>query len=293
MKNFFFASLCLTAILFTSCKPTLPKGILDEEEMEDVLFDYYMAKSMAAQAKDSSAYKMRQYTQSVYEKHGLTEEEFNTSTKYYAKHANKLYTIYKQLDKRFGMIVPSGGLHSSFSSFTKAGDTVNVWQARPLWLLSSLGDNRQAFKLECDSTYLPGDKLIWRFSTSWLYKEANKSASAVIAVTYANDSTAAVSRGLYNANAQEVSIVLGKEKPVSVSGLIYQNAVWTPQPQILEISNISLIKYRAQKAKVEKKDTVLTASAPSDSDSLSRIQPLNVRNRPSRLLEKKNRQAKN
>ena len=69
VKVFFFT---IAAIAAVGCKPTVPSKYISPDEMEDVLYDYYMSQAMAnMDAKDGRMeYNRRTYFLAVLKKIG-------------------------------------------------------------------------------------------------------------------------------------------------------------------------------------------------------------------------------
>ncbi|MBR2863512.1 MAG: DUF4296 domain-containing protein, partial [Bacteroidaceae bacterium] len=83
MRNFsiLLFSFFVAGLLF-SCKPGRPDGILSERKMENVLYDYHIAKALAQRSGDSIEQKLSLYTQAVFQKHKVTEAVFDSSLRY-------------------------------------------------------------------------------------------------------------------------------------------------------------------------------------------------------------------
>ena len=84
----------------TSCKVRTPKGIISPDKMENLLYDYHEAQAIAKNTnnKDNNT---EIYTEAVLQKYNVSRKEFNNSMEYYSRHADQLYKIYTNLEKRF------------------------------------------------------------------------------------------------------------------------------------------------------------------------------------------------
>lgn len=242
----YFVFVCVS---FCGCENRAPKGLIGEGLLENILYDYHLAQAMAETAsdRDSTDFLKRYYERAVLDKYGVTEARFDSSMAWYTRHSDKLFKVYQRIDKRFaetasavGGMAVAGGVPLPFS-----GDTANVWRGPDFCILSPTENNRFQFSQEADSSFHEGSRLAWSFQTRWIYKEGMKSAAAVLCVRYDNDSVAAVTQGIYNTGRQQLSLVLGKRKVKSVSGLVYQNAPWSEKPKLLVLSGFSLIRYKA------------------------------------------------
>ncbi len=259
---------CLLPLALVACKTKLPEGIIDASRMENILYDYHVARAMASVSADSVDYRMRLYCAAVYKKYGISEADFNRSLEWYTRHSDELFEIYERLDERFAKEASALGLSagpgSELAKVGAQGDTANVWRGRSFYLLSSNYINRMSFVQKADTAYRPGDRIEWHFNVRWVYREGYKAAKAVLAVRYDNDSTATVVQHIYNSGVQSVAIKTEKRKIKEVSGLIYQSAEWSDKPKLMLISNLSLIRFH-EKAPEPSADSLATSPVRPDS----------------------------
>ena len=81
-----------------SCKPSIPRDVIDPDDMEDILYDYHLADAAASLNSDSTrSYNARLYQLAVLKKHGVTETQFDSSMVYYTRHTEKLYAIWRRV----------------------------------------------------------------------------------------------------------------------------------------------------------------------------------------------------
>jgi hypothetical protein len=139
-------------LTFTACSN---KGdanaVLSADDMEDVLFDYHLAQSLVNQSGDSADFRIRVYAEAVFKKHEVTEEQFNTSLRYYHRHTTELHDIYKNIEKRMNFLV---GDYSE-TRYTSEGDTANIWQGPERYLLSAALGNYITFSQPTDTLCFP------------------------------------------------------------------------------------------------------------------------------------------
>lgn len=245
------------AALLCSCKSEVPKGILDRGEMENLLYDYHLAQSLAKNAKDSVYYRTRVYIEAVYRKYGVDEEGFNRSMEWYTRNSEELFEIYKRIDKRFSEVKSTGGVQGNrYATMTEPGDTMNIWKGKDFYLLTNSWNNHLDFDFPADSLYAPGDRLMWQFDTQWYYRDGSKTAQLVLAVVYDNDSVASVTQSLYGSGEQEVNIRVGDRPVKSVAGLLYLAEPWAEQPKILTVSEPVLVRFRKKKKLLMMKDVL-------------------------------------
>lgn len=184
--------------LLTACKPPLPNGVLSEGKMEDVLYDFHLAQGMAETVPFDEGHTLEQvryeYLQAVLKKHDITEAEFDSSLVFYCSDLTRMNRIYSHLTARLQREADALGVATGprdvFEGLTAEGDTANVWRDRPLFVVKSqVMDNLQAWEQECDSTWEPGDDVLWRFSVQMLAKNFRTGDSyADLVIHYTNDS---------------------------------------------------------------------------------------------------------
>ena len=79
-----------------SCDNSSDK-VVSKSKMEQVLYDYHLAQALIATLPEEERYKAEMYIESVYEKNGITHEEFDSSMVYYNRHVDELKDIYNNL----------------------------------------------------------------------------------------------------------------------------------------------------------------------------------------------------
>ena len=179
-------------LIIFSCKPSVPRHIIQPQQMEDILYDCHLADAMAALRYDSTAnYNARLYRLAVYKKHHVTEAEFDSAMVYYTRHADRLHAIYENLARRMNddaialgaQVPPSGAIA------VNARDTADIWNIqRDVLLTPQAPYNRIGIYLEADTSYHRGDRFTLSFDTKFVYQEGLRDAIAHVAVRYQNDS---------------------------------------------------------------------------------------------------------
>ncbi len=269
----------LSAIV-SSCQGDRPDDVLSRRQFERVLYDYHLAEALGAAHQEDPDYYTRLYTAAALRKHDVSQKQFDASMKYYIRHADELYEIYNHLAER---LASEGGATDGRIVATLGGDTTDIWTGSANYLLYANGQNFLQETLQADTVLQHGDQLLWTFNTQWVYLEGAKTAAAVIAVRYANDSTAVTMQTVRSTGRQELSIFIGKEKPVSITCLLYQEAAWNRAPKFLVVSQPQLIRIRAKRKTAEelKRDSIEAAArdAAQTADTLSGVSPLRQRER--------------
>lgn len=291
-RTIIIAALLLALV---GCKPSLPDGVLSERKMERVLYDFHLAQGMAdyAPRQNGEDYESVRYElhQAVFRKHGITQEDFDRSMAYYLSDMDKMYAIYKRLSDRLEREAEALGVAAGprdiYAQLTEQGDTANVWADRPIFVLRNRRlINFQMWSLDCDSTWLPGDDVMWRFLVQDIkqnYSSSNIYADLV--VVYDNDSIRSRLTSLNIRNSQpaigertEQELRIDNPEnwtPRSVSGHLFADISSDPQQErIFIIYAPSLIRFHdplyahgtVSADSIARSDSLLT-----DSSSLSPV----------------------
>ena len=227
----YIAMLLLSALVAVACTPSVPSDVIQPDEMEDILYDYYISQAMAGQAlnqKDAS-YDRYVYFSAVLQKHGVTEAEFDSSLVYYYSNAKRLHGIYSSLSERIGNEAMGLGASVSefnkYSSLSESGDTANIWQdATSLLLTPYAPSNKFTFSIKADSTYKVGDSFLVNFMSDFIYQAGTKDAVVYVAVRYDNDSVSTHVTHIGVSGVSRLRIPANDESKVSnIDGFVYLN----------------------------------------------------------------------
>ena len=183
----------LACVLLVSCKPKVPDGVIQPDDMADMLYDMHMARA-AAQQTDNPAVSKVAYSQAVLEKYDVTKADFDSSMVYYYTHAEDLNKIYKVILERVQdeavRVGANIGEIGQYQGLSENGDTANIWKQAGQVILSAYEPyNRMNFTIKADTAFRKGDTYQMNFSTDFFFQGGIKSAVACIVVKYDNDST--------------------------------------------------------------------------------------------------------
>ena len=182
------------SLFLASCKPSLPSDVLSKGKMTDILFDYHLALAMARDNGGGDNIKALAYREAVLRKHDVTSAEFDSSMVYYMRHTELLEAVYKDLADRMDKEVISlggNGNTGEFDNLSATGDTANVWKLASSMVFSTQKPfNEVSFKMDADTTYHKGDKLMLDFDAQFIYQDGMRDGIALLAVEFKNDSVA-------------------------------------------------------------------------------------------------------
>lgn len=179
-------------VWLSACTVQVPSHIIQPDEMENLLYDYHLMQSVAGEVKSSEGFKKKQYEQYVFDKHNVTEAEFDTSLTWYMRHTGRLEAIYKNLNRRFTAKKDELAAHippyERIEQPSKAGDTVDVWNDfRLTRLTTSPIANKMTFILKSDSNYHPRDSFAWSLNALFLGDTASSRAVMAMALMFDKD----------------------------------------------------------------------------------------------------------
>ncbi|MBM6888927.1 DUF4296 domain-containing protein [Bacteroides caecigallinarum] len=250
--NKYLRLLFLVAVLLVvaSCGKQIPRDIIQPSDMENLLYDYHLALTMGDELSYSERYKRESYKNYVFNKHGVTEAEFDSSMVWYTRNGKMLTDIYKNLQKRYEMaeeqMKSELNKRSGQISVSLSGDSVDVWSDRNLyWLTSSPLTNRLMFDLKADTTFHEKDILVFDADYSFLsYKKNNAKAIVSINITFRNDSTLGISKVIEKSgNAHLVLKPDSAYEYKDINGFVYFSNPDSADVSVL-INNIRLVRYR-------------------------------------------------
>lgn len=197
MKKLMICLVAVMALLFSvsSCKPSLPSGVLSKGKMTDILYDYHLALAMAHMDDNGDRGQSLAYREAVLRKHDVTSAEFDSSMVYYMRHTELLEDVYKDLTDRYNNeITAMGGSASAggeFANLSATGDTANVWNlATSMVFMPVKPFNSTSFDIKVDSTFHKGDRLMLDFDAQFIYQDGMRNGVAMLAVQFGNDSIA-------------------------------------------------------------------------------------------------------
>ena len=163
--------------------------------MEEVLYDFQIARAMAQQYYNGSNMDFNQsaYFQAMLKKHHITEAEFDSSLVYYYGHADEFVDMYSRIASRLNDDAIAYGATAveigKYSSFSEQGDTANIWRnGTTAMLMPKPSMNRMDFEVKTDTTFHIGDSFQFNFMATFMYSTGMKDATIHMAVKYDNDS---------------------------------------------------------------------------------------------------------
>lgn len=272
-RNLFFA-ICLSLVQLTSCKPDVPSKYVQPDEMEDILYDYYIGKGMSSVRVDNNIdYQRNLNYQAVLKKHHLTQEEFDSSLVYYYTRADRLMNIYENVQKRLSDEALALGASTSeverFTNSSLSGDTTEIWEGRRhALLLPKPPFHIYQFSQKADTASRQGDSYLMTVNSTFLVQSGSRNATAYLAVVYENDSVVSQYSNLSSAGSTTLRISPCDKKAKEIKGFIYMTRRQLADNKndvcLLFLDQIQLVRFHQKKdikpsvsVSVAQPDTVL------------------------------------
>ena len=248
--------------LLSACGKKIPDDIIQPDAMESLLYDYHLASTMSTSLPYNENYKKEAYFDYVFQKHNVTEAEFDSSMVWYTRHAEELATIYKNLKERLEreekQMKEQVAKRDNQIDVSMSGDTVDVWQDRTLyWLSASSLTNKVVFDLKTDTTFKPQDAMELQADFHFIPSKAT-SGKAVMALNFYfdNDSVQGLTRIVTRPGKQRLYLRPDSAFTIqSISGFIYYSNNEHPDASLL-IDDIRLTRYHNHEMPQEPVDTL-------------------------------------
>lgn len=261
------------AFAVVGCKPSTPDKYLTPDAMANILYDYHLAEGVANVSAQNDTIALRSFRSSILSKYGVSQADLDSSMVYYVRHTSMLADVYKKLSDRINAEASEMGASTSSLADGQfaSGDTANVWKYSENFLLSPYSlVNRFEFKIDCDTSYHAGDRLLLDFDSRFIYQDGIREAKVVLALTYEGDSTEYVTNRISSSSHYHLEISnLGRKKIKTVRGLWLMN---TPSDgdmasyttlRLLVISNVRLIRLHTKEMPTNESSATVGDSARS------------------------------
>lgn len=256
-----YYSVILLAFGLTACQVKRPDMVISDAKMENVLYDFHIAKAMGEEVPYSESYKRVLYIESVYRKHGITQADFDTSMVWYARHPDALTKVYEKVNQRLKAerdgINHLIALRDNKPKESSPGDSIDVWRGRHIcYLTGTPMDNKLTFTLPSDTNFKDRDTLRWTVRFRFLNGTPDSLHAPLMAmqVLYAKDTLNDMLK-VKQSGTETISLfadTLGEIK--EIRGFIYYPAQQSTRDVLAD--RISLMRYHA-------KDTLFKAPADS------------------------------
>lgn len=165
LTQLFFA--CAAISVSTACS-RMPSYVISPDDMAELLADIHTGESIIEQnySEFRSDSAKRALKMSVYNLHGVTPEQVDTSLMWYGHHLDKYNDVYDRTIEILEDRVAHVKTTAAMEAMAIAGDSVDVWNgAQHLTIASTSPTQYLSFALDRDENWEPGDVYAWRFKT--------------------------------------------------------------------------------------------------------------------------------
>lgn len=207
--------LMVAMVLSVACSEKHRGGMLSPAKLEAVLYDYHLAQVIVSDLPSSQRYKKDLYFNYVYDKHGVTAAEVDSSLVYYARYPEGLSEIYANLSKRIEnellRMENEDKPIKAREAISVVGDSVDLWYDTRLLQLSSspLANSRYTFIIPIDTNFKAGDHLTWSGKAIFLQDRVDSLHRYLhlnLKVKYMNDSIASADTILHTSGNFSITV---------------------------------------------------------------------------------------
>lgn len=228
----------------TACRQ-VPAEVIPPDRMAELMADVHIGEAVVednSRVYSSDSMKMLM-KQSVYRRHGVTDEQVDTSMVWYGHHIDKYMEVYDKtisiLEDRIAEAEKSGARTKLAVTTSADGDSVNIWQGlRTQRFTTDMASDIIRFHHTTDRNWERGD----RFTLNAKMADTRSPMTMDIAVEY-NDGTTEYSSASFSGDGMHsLEIVLDSVK----SGInIYGSLRYSPAPgEVAFLDSISLVRTR-------------------------------------------------
>lgn len=265
MRNSFLLLVLLFCVSFFSCTKKTPAGIIPQDKMEDILYDFHLVQGADLPHVNQDV-DAEVILESFYKKYDITQEDFDSSMAYYTKDLKNLMAMYDRVAKRIdlaandGELKMEGGINDAANAYK--GDTLDIWPLSRLFLLTSSELNSHfTFHIQADTTFYQHDVFHLNFHPHYLTPPTDAFSDAPIQagvtagliVRYENDSLSTVIRTNYN--NQYTSVILRADSALAIREVFGFFSMPSKKYMPVLIDNISLQRFHTGDAPMVSDDS--------------------------------------
>ena len=162
---------------FMSCEEH-SNHVISKGKMKKVLYDFHLAQAMAEDLPYDQREKANVYINAVFEKHGITKEDFDSAVVWYNTHNEDLQDIYKDLQTQYTQeqeqLQLTTGNDAVAAFITEGGDTANIWTGPETIVLRNRDLlNLSKYTIKTDSTFHHDDRFTLMGDVEFVLEDKN------------------------------------------------------------------------------------------------------------------------
>ena len=192
----------MALLVLSACSDKRGVEVIPSAKLEAVLYDYHLAQVIVNDLPSNQRYKKDLYFDYVYEKHGVTKAEVDSSLVYYARYPEGLSEIYASLSKRIEADL--NRLENEDKPIKKREAVSVVGDSADLWY-----DARIGFNIPTDTNFKAGDHIAWSGRIVFLQggvDSLNRFVHLDLSVKFMNDSISSADTLLYTSGDFSISV---------------------------------------------------------------------------------------
>lgn len=232
--------LVMPALLAAGCR-RLPSGVLPHDRMTPLMADLYRGESTvefngAVYSTDSMKKVVKQ---SIFEAHGVTQEQFDRSLDWYGHHIEDFVKVCDDAIHLLESQLESIPADAVTGSLQVAGDSAMIWMLPTYYRITDKMPSRFiSFSVDKDDEWKPGD--IYNLAV----KIGNTRSDVVtmMGVDYADGFTEYLSSASNNPGRHDISLRLDSTRTAE---RVYGNIAFNPAPgEVIYLDSVSLMRTR-------------------------------------------------
>ncbi len=181
----------LSVLLIASCSRR-PDYLIGEKEMEALLVDIHKTEAVIESNYSlySSNADKKKLREAVFLRHGVTQEQFDTTLVWYGHHIDKYMQVYDKVVERLKAENEEAKkllAEENSQTMTQPGDSVDVWKQKRFHTFDTrVSSNLLAFDIATDENFRTRDYFEFKFKVLMLPKLSVK-PQVYMAVRHANN----------------------------------------------------------------------------------------------------------
>lgn len=223
-----FTVVILMLMCLAGCRVNRPSDVLSPREMENFLYDYHLAQSVAAGLPNEERFKSKALIDWAFESNGIDSADFERSLVWYTRYPKEFAKIYKKLYSRIDEEYKQSS--NAISRIEKrafnvqSGDSVQLWYlGRTCILNTSRYMNKVTLEHQKDTTFHCGDTIVWDADITFVSLSDSIGQNLYLALSAKCGDTIMVSDTvLAGADGGHISLPLVLDSGSSMSSLRFQ-----------------------------------------------------------------------
>ena len=263
----------LLLIIFSACGER-HDSVLSKRLMKDILYDYHLAQALIETHYYNDTLMARACLQAVFDKHDITEAQFDSSMVYYNRHPEELKAIYESLKDQYNTFEKDLQAQSGTNDmmvFTEGGDTADIWSKQKMYVLRPNPlQNKESFVILADTSFRHHDQFI--LQTNVGFARINKSTRDCIltlslSIMYENGKIVNETHSTSYDGQQRLQLQAVFDSPIKkILGFFYYESTCNDKNMVL-VENISLYRIHEAQSDTVATDTTQTSIVPVSQDA--------------------------